>query len=243
MDIQRPTEAELAALLAEHAHRFPEKARFTVADGDADVKLPVLLGNPSGACKMPGSLVSPAWDATAAATFKMRPDSEAVTEQLVADCVLWPNGETWLIWVQRWPALPEVVHAAVRQKTGARVAMLVEPKPGETCPDALVPALARVHGAVWRHLKPPGGEFTAAISPPDSGAWRMFGDAMKRRDAEHAQLARDLAESCLLATVGSDGLVVKAADIFDRWPGMVLLVGLIVAHLAGLTASYELGEW
>ena len=66
---------------------------------------------------------------------------------------------------------------------------------------------------------------------------------MKRRDAEHARLARELASSCLRAAVDAAGAPIDADTLFGRWPGQVLLVGLEVAHLAGITAKYAVGEW
>ncbi len=245
MEIIRPTEAELQGLLAEHVHRFPEKARFTVVgDGGAEVTLPVLLGNPSGACKIPeGRVVSPAWGETVAATFKMRAGAETDTPALVADCVLWPPAPTWSEWTSRWAALPERVFPAIRRKTGAELDMLEDPKPGEKPPDALAGMLQRTPAAVWRRLKPPGAEFFAAIIPPDPGLWRLFVDGMKKRDEKHAQLARDLATASLLAIVNANGEAVPSETLLDRWPGQALLVDLIVSHLAGLTADYALGEW
>jgi hypothetical protein len=45
---------EFAALAAENAHRYPEKfAVKVIGDGGVRVTLPFVLGNPSGACKMP----------------------------------------------------------------------------------------------------------------------------------------------------------------------------------------------
>lgn len=245
MDIQKPTDGELAALLSEHAHRYPEKARFTVVDGENDVALPVLLGNPSGASKLPmGKTASPAWDTTAAATFKMRPDTEAVTEQLVADCVLWPDAATWASWTRRWPALPEIVQVAVRRKTGSSLAMIEDFPDDAEKPEPIRHALERFHGSVVKRFKPTDKDvIDAVIMPPDAGLWRIFGDAMKKRGAGAGKLARDLAAACLTVAMRSDGSAVTADDLFDRWPGQALLVGLVVSHLAGITARFELGEW
>lgn len=244
MDIIKPTEEEMLALRAEHAHRFPASATFSVVDRNTTVSLPVLLGNPSGACKMPiGKLASTAWGATVASTFKMRPDADAVTSELAADCVLSPNPEHWARWVQRWPALPERVQVAVRKKTGARLDMLLEPAADEACPEKLAPVVERTEGAVWRRYHPTDTiEFALAIAPPSFAAWRLFVEAMKRRDGEHATLAREIAEACVVGVVDANGEPTSKGDLLDRWCGAVLLVGLVASHLAGVTAEYELGE-
>lgn len=244
MEIVKPTDAELEAMLLEHSCRYPEKARFTVTgDGEKDVCLPVLLGNPSGACKMQeGKRVSPAWDTVIASTFQIA-QGETNIDQLVSDSVLWPPPVTWFTWTKRWAALPEIVQVAIRRKTGSSMSMIEDPTPEQERPAALASILDRHPSAVWRMLKPPGTEIDAAIMPPDSASWRMFLDAMKRPNAKHYSLARNLATSSLVAASRADGTPISADELFDRWPGQALLVALTVSHLAGIAAKYELGFW
>lgn len=244
MEIFKPTEAELAGLLAEHANRYPEKALIRViGDGGVEVALPFLIGNPTGACKMSdGAHVSQAWADTVVATFKLRAGTESDVTALAADCVLWPPSATWFEWAARWAALPDRVFALIRRKVGAEMATLDEPQKDEKPPAALATVLQRNPSAVWRKLNPPGGEFCAVIAPPDPGVWRLFISAMKKRDEKHVQVARDLAEASIIAIVTASGEPAKVADVFDRWPGQPLIVGLVVSYLAGLSGDFDLGE-
>jgi hypothetical protein len=244
VETKKPTDGELAALKAQHAHRFPIPARFTVTgDDDADVSLPVLLGNPSGACKMPlNAPVSSAWDATVAATFKMRPDSESSAAELAADCVLFPDAVTWQAWAARWPALPDVVMLAVRRKTASSLASLVEPARETPRPSHVREALTANPGSVWRTVKPSGRAIDVVIAPPDAGLWQMFTDAMKKRDAKHGEIARDMALASMRAVFAEDSSPISADEIVSEWPGLSLLIGLTVSALAGLRADFELGE-
>lgn len=246
MEIKKPTDAEVELLLVEHAHRHPEKARFAVVgDGGAEVLLPVLLGNPSGACKMPaGKPATSSWDDVVSSTFKMRPDAESDIPALVRDCVLWPPQDVWSDWCARWAALPEVVHVAIRRKSGWSKVVLDDPPGDLQPPDLIAMAKRRNAGAVWQQLKPPGSVLDVAISPPDSGLWRMFLDAMKRpRESRPAELARDLAASCTMILLREDGTVYPTDEALDRWPGLALLIGIVASNLAGITSRYELGGW
>jgi len=249
IEVVRPSAAEIAALVAENAHRFPEKAMFQAPEGAGDVSLPVLLGIPSGACKLPGGkFATSAWSDTIAVTFKMLKGADASPEQLAADCILWPDAGTWGKWVERWPALPGRVVVALRRKLASSLEMIDEEPKGEM-PEAVQAAIARMPSAVWRKLevdgpgRPSKPEFyDMVVAPPDAGVWRMFCAAMKVRGEAYASLARGLAESCVVVCV-KDGAAVTAEALFDRYPGHVILVGLTAAHLAGISASFTMGEW
>jgi hypothetical protein len=249
-DIAMPTEVELADLLAKNAHRAPEKARVVVVDGDTDVRLPLLLGIPSGACAAPDPLASAAWDNTVAATFKMRADVEEDTEALVEDCVLWPPPAVWATWTARWPALPQMVLIALRQKLGASMKQIYEPARGEKPLDskrALLEPIAKLvaahPGATWRRLTFQGVTLVVAMRPPDSGVYRLFKDAMSKRGAKAAALARDFAAACTLGIVFDGGAAISAEEVFARWPGAYLLLAFNGVGLAGLAAEVELGNW
>lgn len=241
----KPTDDELAALLAEHLHRLPEKAKIhVIGDGGLEVAVPVLLGMPSGACKMANpDLVAPAWDAVAAARFGGRGDESDLADQLADDCVLWPDAATWGAYKKRWPALPELVQVAVRRKTGAARDMLSEPGPKTEKSTALTKVLERHPSAAWRRFTAGAEVVDLAIAPPDYGVWRMFKAAMKERDARHAQLVRDVVVSAVRAALYPDGTPVEVEPLLTRWCGLALSLGVTVSHLAGLTGSVELGEW
>lgn len=246
MEITKPDAAELAALMAMHAHRHPETGTLRVlGDGDQAVELPILVGNPSGACKMPRpDDASTAWDQIALGTFNMRPDDDGLTEQLAADVVLWPDAATWGTWCKRWAALPQLVQGLVRRKMGGSRTQLERPDAKEPRPAAVAPLLERNPGAVWRRLKPSReGELDVVLTPPDAGIWRLFKTSFGKPRAKHAELLRDMVAASVLAVMRADGAPMEAAELFDRWPGFVLTLSLQVHELAGLVAEAALGEW
>jgi hypothetical protein len=246
MQIVKPSDAELAALMAEHAHRRPEKGLLRVlGDGDQVVQLPIVVGNPSGACKMPRPEdATTAWDQLAAGTFNLRTDDDGLTEKIAADAVLWPPPATWAAWCQRWAALPNLVQGLVRRKVGAARAQLERPEVSTPRPPAVAALLERHAGAVWRRLLPQGAEpLDVVLTPPDSGVWRLFNTAFRKRDAKHGALLRDMVGASVLAALRADGSPMDPDELFDRWPGFVLTLSLHVHELAGLLASADLGEW
>src|SRR5687768_6628928 len=118
-----PSPDERALLKAEHAHRFPELATLSLTgDGGAPVSLPIVLGNPSGACQMPvGAPVSPAWSTLVRASLGIADEVGDVAAQLATDCVLWPDRATWARHTTRWPALPQSVADEIRNKVATRM--------------------------------------------------------------------------------------------------------------------------
>jgi len=241
--VVKPTEAELAVLLSEHAHRFPQKAHFVMPSEGGEVDLPVLLGNPTGACKMPeGAYVSDAWDTTISTMFKPLADADSDVFPLVADSILWPAPAVWNSWCQRWAALPNVVYKALREKVGADLSAIAMPPKSETASAPVVVALSRGRSNTWRRIAVGGRKFDLVLQPPDSGLWRLFCDAIKKRDAKVSQLVRDLAQSCLVVAV--EGEETRSADdLFGPFPGASTVIALAVSTLAGVASRYELGEW
>jgi hypothetical protein len=226
MILALPSNEAKAALLVEHAARYPEAFTFTLlADGGKPDQLRILLGTPVDN--------SAGWEAAVAATFKPR---TAVSDnpQLVIDCLLWPDLATWGGLVRRWPALPETVARAVRHKLGGSLAALVEPPTTATPPDELTGALARNAGAVWRQLRPTAIDtIDVVIQPPEEMVWRMFQDEVSRDDAKHWRLGLDMATASVTASTEPVG------DTFRRWPGCAMLVALMASKLAGVAAEYE----
>lgn len=239
MEIVKPSADQLAGLVALHAHRFPEKALAGVIDEGKQIKLPILLGIPTGAAAMPlGEKGSPAWSHAVAITFKQREDSALETEALVRDCVLWPEPATWMQWVGKWPALPLAVLPTLRKKIGGVPSQLEEPAEDEPLPEPLQAAAKQYPRAVWRRAKLPTTSIDLLIDAPAPPAWRIFLDAMKRGDAKHWELVRDLANGVTRAPADS-----AREAMYAQWPGLALIVVLQATMLGGLGADVELGEW
>lgn len=231
MDIPELTLEVREALKRDQAHRFPDLKFFPKPGDDGkDVKLPVVLGNPSGACKMPkGARASKAWANKVAQTFGA---GDAEWAPLVADCILWPPPHVWASWLQRWPAIDDSVRPALVKKYGGDTDLISYPE-GDA-PEVI--ESARVPGSLWIRFEPKGSTVDLLIKAPTSTQWAMFTAAMKAADADHWMLALDLATACILAST------MPAADAFARWPGLALLVDREAAHLAGNASRYEEGE-
>ena len=247
MDLRAPTDDEFQALLSRHSTRHPSKAHLTViGDGDVQVRLPLVLGNPTGCSRMPeGVEVSPAWDEHAAAILRLRKSGgREAGEALVEDCVLWPEPATWAQWAARWPGLPNSALALVARKVAVLGACVKKPGPKDTAPGPIAATLGKHPRAVWRKLAPEQGEEMAiALDAPDGVRWQFFVDGSMEPGARLGALAADMLAACTLACVRLDGTAAPIGDVVDRWPGLALLLTQQVAELAGATAEVALGEW
>lgn len=246
MNISPPPVEELARLLSTHAHRHPQKAKITVpGDGGRPVVLAVLLGNPSGACRMPaGARPTGAWEKVVAATFGLCADGPEILQQLIADSVLWPDAGTLAQWQARWPALAVALRQPVRAKCGAALSQIEQPDLDEEPPPAIAETQAAAPEIAWRRLRPTRADVLAvAIAPPDPALWTLFQEAVKKPDAAVWQSVREMAEASVKACVRADGGAAPLAQILDRWPGLALLLVATVGQLAGAAAEVELGEW
>jgi len=232
VDIPELTVEARETIKAEHAHRFPELFYFPKPGDDGkDVKLPVVLGNPSGACKMPkGARGSDAWARKVAQTFGA---GEAEWTPLVTDCVLWPPPSVWSAWLQRWPAFLDSVRPALVKKYGGDTDLISEPGDSVEAPAAVA---SRPAGASWIRFQYKGAIVDLVVKAPSSSQWALFTDAMKKADAEHWALALELATAC--APVSTMPLELA----FARWPGLALLVDREASYLAGIATKYEEGE-
>jgi len=239
MQVKAPSPEELAALLEQHPHRHPEKATITViGDGGRAVRLPVLLGNPSGACRMPSDKPSsPVWGSLLGAGLRVRSEPTDIGEQLAIDCVLCPERCIWTQWVGRWPGLPRKVADLLLQKIRSLPGTVEVPWEGDEIPEPIASALAAHPRAVWRRLRVPGDP-VIVIDPPPAPVWRIFQDAIERPHADLWTAVRELAEGRVIASAPT-----AIGEAIDRWPGIaVLLVGEI-NRLVGAAAEVELGEW
>lgn len=236
MDIATPSAAEVEAIFADTL-RYPEKASATViGDGGKPQRLPLILGNPSGACSSV-ERVSPAWSRMVAATYRMR--EEADEAELVRDCLLYPPAPIWAQWVERWPALVDAVTPTLRAKVGWKLTALDEAPFDYETPPELAVVLARNPRAVLRVCSVSKEPIAIVLAAPRSAVWRMFIDAIRKKDADHWTLARDYASAVVLGVHGMP----SADALIERWPGLALVIGLVASNLAGVTADVELGEW
>lgn len=236
MQIALPSADEVAKLVAQYAYRYPQKAKVPVmGDGGERVMLPLLLGVPSGACRLPsGVKASPAWRVIVEGLLSQNLDGSAISEALVADCVLWPEPKTFALWRDRWPGLGGDVGLAVLRMVGGMSTAIEEPSAVEEPPAPIASLLEQHPRAVWRRLRPPGATFDVVIDTPDSVKFDAFTDAIGKSDADKPALVRDFAEACLLAPIG---------DAFDRFPGLAILVAAQARRLGGAQGEIALGEW
>ena len=244
MQFAPPSPEELVQLRAAHVHRHPQPAKFPVlAEHGERVKLPFLLGNPSGACTMPhGARVKPVWAEIVRGMATSNLDSRAVLDPLAKDCILWPDPGTFAAWCERWPGLAGDVALGALRMVGGLVSQIVEPAAIEE-PHSEVEAALEAHPrAVWRRLMPPSAIFDVIIDAPASAAYDAFSDAIRRPDEDAVQLTRDFASGQLVACFAGVKAV-TAGDVFDRYPGLTIFVAAQARRLAQTQGEVELGEW
>jgi hypothetical protein len=249
MKITPPNEDELLELELEHEHRYPEKAAIEVpGEGGKLIRLPLLLGIPSGACKMPdGEKPSRAWQKAVAITLRKMRDED--TAPLLRDCILWPSRKVWAEWCERWPAMHVQAYHLVRDKFGGALTMLEQPGEREEAPAPIAAAIAAHPNGVWRRLAPRrDAKFDVVIAPPDPISWKLYMEGLGAEDANFWESTLDMVKASVVAIDGTARI--GAADIklsFDaviaRWPGQAMLTIAIVGHLAGVAARTELGNW
>jgi len=222
--IAPPSPEALAELVEANAARFPEKAAVVVIGDDGEsLRLPLLVGIPSGATKPLPSTALPVWSDLVALTMgAKRTGAETIGEALARDCILFPKPGILSAWEERWPA---VVHA-ISNIVGAKIGMeadLVAPVPkvdGKVVPGAFLvgrPALL------------------VTITAPSRAHYVALRAAVRREGADHVALLDDLIAACVKGR-GVDELLV-------RHPGLALPLYRTVMRLAGEQAEAHLGEW
>jgi hypothetical protein len=245
MIVTPPSDDELRALLVEHAHRHPTKASITViGDGGQPVRLPMIVGNPAGACAMPDAKPSSAWNEMLGAALGLIVEPANLGARLAQDVVLWPDRATVGKWLERWPALPKKIADLLGQKLAVSDRCIEEPAFDEDPPAAIAKAIADNPRAVWRRLRPsPDTLLHVAVSPPAPAAYRIFKDALKKAKAAPWPIVRDAAIGGIIASVDDSGVPVNVAADLARWPGLAALVIAEMQGLAGSDAEVHLGEW
>jgi hypothetical protein len=244
MQITEPTPDEVAAVFAANQHRFPEISHISVTgDRGVTVRLPFVLGNPSGACKMPAARQpSTVWNSfvSAALTRGKLPEGEEAGAQ---DAMLWPPPATWAQWSERWPALAGKVWTAIKRKCGAMLEGITEPDyTDDRLPDAVKAALAANPRAALRRYETHRGSFLMLVDPPPSAAWRIF-TASIAPGSEAAKSAREMAQVCTRFIFNEKSAAeVSFEAMVAEWPGLAVQACLTVSVLAGAAADIELGE-
>lgn len=237
-----PPDAERAALLAQHAHRFPVPVPITVrGDRGEPVRLPFLLGNPTGILRPPPARVSPYLAQLIGAVNLGRNEDD--DDEAIRDCVLYPPPAQLIAARNRWPGLVADLCKQILAKIGLQSAG-AEVFAGEDVPPEIAAALTSHPRAACHRFTPPGADgkpvdLLVVIDTPGRVMHDAFNDAVTARDADRVKLARDFAEG---VTVGVHGAA-SASDVFDRWPGVMLLVVGRAAKLAASVGSARLGEW
>lgn len=239
-----PSGDDLAQLLALHAHRYPQPAHLTViGDGGEKQRLPLILGNPTGACVMPdGEKVSPAWNTIVRSAIQQRRESGGIGEQLIKDCLLWPDRRTWATWHQRWPGIAANVLESIGKKVGQAPVSATWTEEEEP-PATIAAALASRPHAVWRRIAPHGVEIHLAIDPPDGATWRLFESATAKTDADAWERVRELVEARVPAVARTDGKSIALTEMLARWPGAAISITGEILSLVGNNVEVELGEF
>jgi len=238
MNINPPSPERFAALVAAHAHRYPEKAAVTViGDRGLPVRLPFVFGNPAGASRMPaGETPSPAWNRAIATTLGLPGDEDP--QRLLTDCMLWPEPPTWVEWSERWPAMWSEALRALRIKYGGADDAIEEPGFDEPPPAALASAVVSSPRVVWRRLKPPKrAPIAIAIESPPADRWQLFRDALQADGADVWRLTHEMVQAQVRACE------MDYVELSLRWPGFVLHALRVISRLAGKAAKIEVGEW
>lgn len=234
--IAPPPPELLAEILGTHAHRYPEKASIDViGDGGVPLRLPLILGNPTGCAPSPiGTPSFPAWENLVALTLGSvkRP---GVTAEVVRDCLIYPSRGQLAEWEERWPALVDNLGDIVLEKFGASAKAIQLPIPGEEPPASTRPTLDATPAACWRWIAIGGARVAVVIVPPSKPHWDAFVSAVGREGTDLIALITELVATCCKG----DGIGV----LLQRWPGLMLPLENAVVKMAGAAAQARLGEW
>lgn len=238
MQYAPPNEDEARRILAASAHRYPEKASITIGG----VRLPLIIGNPTGATRAKTAAASPAWNDAIAVTLKLKSPDDAQADQLGADCVIWPDPATFDEWCERWPALPGRVAQLARQKFGGDLGCVSEPAYDERAPEDVAVAMVEQAGAVHRIVRLPSARLDVVMVTPPRVAYDAFVDAIRKPGADVWRLCCEMV-SASVARALVDGKRIECDAMLDRWCGLGVVLVAVAAQLAGAGAEARLGEW
>jgi len=243
-DFPQPSPEERARLKREHAHRFPELVTLRLpGDGGALALVPIVIGNPTGTT--PDAAPGVAWASTIAQAVGHAVGGDRA-QMNADDAILWPDAAALESLRARWHGLNASISDQLTRKIGGFSQAVVEPWAGDVTPEPLSPALEADPRRAWFHLRPRDGQhFAAVLTPPEAAAWRALQKVMRDPSEKHWPPMRRAVEKSIAAAAHEvDGAwcIVPAAQILDRFPGLVgILVGKL-AELIGTGAQAELGE-
>ncbi len=242
-----PSADELAALLSEHADRFPEKYKITVrGDHGAAVSLPFLLVNPTEAN---GS----GWADFLRTLMKLAPGPADLDDRLSSQVIAWPRPKEWATWLQRWPSLGTQVASAFVLKVAASGAAWNDPAPDECAPAPLTPILDSRPRGVWVRAKTPdGASYVLVVEAPAPPVWRIFKKSITAVGSDVVKIAGDLAATCIIGCARElpgegDAPATYTTEphtpLLARYIGLVAHVVAEVGSLAGAAADVSQGGW
>lgn len=238
-------DATLASVRTKHPHRFPQRAtlRPPADRGTGSVEIPIVIGNPSGACRMPaGEFVSDAWGRYVLPALSSMPDPDGLGEALARDMVLWPDVATVEEIFSTWAALPQqIAGRLLPQKIGRGI--VADPKPTEKPVGAVAAYLAGHPRAAWRWVRPARGDaFALVLEPPSAAEYTIFNDEMRHAGANHWELVQRFVAACVPLVVGDCDVPAPLDGLVARYPGVAIGLAKDAAALGGIAAEVELGE-
>ena len=244
MQIPALDAAALADVRAKLAHRFPQSAtlRPPADRGVGAVEIPIVLGNPSGACRMPaGSFVSDAWAQYIRGALTGVAEDAGLAEDLARDCILLPDAAVVDEILTCWPALAPKITAILNKKIGRGV--VEDPKHNEKPPAPIAAWFEGHPRAAWRWVRPARGDaYSLIVEPPGAAEYDAFNEGMRQRKADVWKLTRDFVAGSTPAVFDTAGNPVALEALLTRLPGVAISLALAAAQLGGIDAEAELGE-
>jgi len=213
--IAPPSPEVLSQLLAENAHRYPEKGSVDPLD-DGALRLPLLIGNPTGSIKPPLARAFPAWaDFVALTMGAKKTGADTIGVEIARDCLIYPTPAILGGWEDEWPAILGSIGGLVLSKIGAHSAMVRKTS------DA--------------YLVGPGEGIPVTISTPTRAHYEALKSAVRREGADCLALLDELLAVCVKGR-GFEELLVER-------PGLALPLYKEIMRRAGADADARLGEW
>lgn len=238
MNIEPLDDATLASIRVAQAHRYPQTATLH-PPGDRGVgtlAISIVIGNPSGACKMPAGMVTlPAWSQYVLAALSGTVEEDGLVELMARDCILWPYDADEML--ATWAAMSQSVVKVLFQKIGRYA--IQDPKAAETPPPAIASYLEEHPRATWRWVRPArGGVFSLVVEPPRPDVYTIFSDSMRKSGTDHWGMIKEFVAGCVPFVDGDESL----SALMGRWPGIAIALAKDIAMLGGIAAEAELGE-
>ena len=242
MIVQPLDDATSASIKSAQSYRYPQTAtlRPPGARGIGKVEVQVMLGNPSGACKMPaGSVTLPAWSQYVATELVGEREQDGLMDLMVRDCLLWPVDADEIL--STWPGLVQPMARVLFQKIG-RFAVS-EPGTGEDVPEVIQAHFEEHPRATWRWVRPGRGDaFSLLLEPPRPDSFMVLGEELRKGTSDNWATVKSFVAGCVPGVFRADGTPASLEAIIAQWPGVALSLAKGAAQLGGIAAEAELGE-